>query len=489
MTTSGSFTPPSVPECAYAPQMTRAQAIARRTAGTLDPNCVVVITDGPVIGTAGNTSPTQIELNPVSSTDLGMSARVHQLFHPASAWDGIYDVDLGAAGSIKRLTDHWNNTAQDANADSPTVHAQVPWHKGSATFRDNFFDESTLPGWDAAGGTLNDNKIMESTVDLTGKTSGTFNQNTLTGSTFTSRVPTAFIAYNDLTQGVVSHLGTTAGSFSFQNNTMLTGSLTVDAATTSLVTANNNIFGGTAGGYRIQVVGKTSVGPIISGNKLFNPGLGAYDLKVSGAGIANVTSNDIGAGAITLDGLATAEITDSKLSNATITHSGSGALHVGTSSVSGSSVVSAVGSTRGLTLDGVLANGSTVTQNGTGSANIDSFPAGTGTLLQRATVTLNATAAGTPASTFSGLTAVASSSVSVGDHTVALAIDNSRIDTGSTLAVSGGGTFVRSRLSSEATLTTSAAITASVMEGQFSKTVASVNTNKLCNKSFDDWIL
>lgn len=489
MATSGSYVPPAIPECAYAPQMTRAQALARRTAGTLDPNCVVVITDGPVIGTAGNTSPTQIELNPVSSTDLGMAARVHQLFHPASAWTGIYDVDLGAAGSIKRLTDHWNNTAQDANADSPTVQTQVPWHKGSATFRDNFFDESTLTGWDAAGGTLSDNKIVESTVDLTGKTAGTFNQNTMMGSTFTSRVPTSFVASNALTQALVSHLGTTAGSFSFQNNVMLTGSVTADAATTSQLTVNNNVFGGTAGGYRIQVVGKTAVGPIISGNRLFNPSTGAYDLKVSGAGIANVTSNDIGAGQITMDGLATSEVKDSNLSNATITHSGSGAMDVSASTISGSSVVSAVGSTRGLTLGGVLANGSTVTQNGTGSANIDNFVNGTGTLLQRATVTLNATAAGTPASTFSGLTAVASSSVAVGDHTVGLAIDNSRIDTGSTLAISSGGTFVRSRLSSEATLTTSAAITASVMEGQFSKTVASVNVNRLCNKSFDDWIL
>lgn len=156
--------------------MTRAAALALRTAGTLNPNCVVVITDGPTIGTAGNTSATQIELNPVSGTDLGLTARVHTTFDN-SAWSGTYDVDLGVAGSITELTDGWGNTVKDVDADSPTVQTQFPWHLGSATLRDNYVEDSVLPGWDTQVGSLVNNRVVGSTIDLTGKTAGTWQDN------------------------------------------------------------------------------------------------------------------------------------------------------------------------------------------------------------------------------------------------------------------------------------------------------------------------
>lgn len=154
MSTSGSFVPAAVPECSYAPRMTRAAALALRAAGGLRENCVVVlITDTPVIGNAGNTSVTEIELNPVSPTEFGTTARVHTTF-AASAWKGVYDIDLGTAGSITELTDDFGNTAKDIDADSPTVHTQVPWHLGglgpfpAPIFRDNLFEDAVLTGWD-----------------------------------------------------------------------------------------------------------------------------------------------------------------------------------------------------------------------------------------------------------------------------------------------------------------------------------------------------
>lgn len=181
MSTSGSFTPPAIPECAYAPDMTRAQALALRAAGALNPNCVVRITDGPTVGTAGNTSPTTIELNPVSPTDLGMSARVTTTFDN-SAWSGRYDVDLGTAGSIVELRDNWGNVVTDPDADSPTVHGQFPWHKSGTLFRDNLVDDAALTGWDAATlTTCSGNVVRRSTVDLTGATS--WNNNTVTAGT------------------------------------------------------------------------------------------------------------------------------------------------------------------------------------------------------------------------------------------------------------------------------------------------------------------
>lgn len=301
MSTNGSFTPAQVPECAYAPEMTRAEALAHRAAGTLNPNCVVVITDGPTIGTPGNTSPTIIELNPVTPTDLGMVARVHTTFHPDAAWAGIYDIDLGAQGSIQRLVDHWNNVGIDSDLDAPTVHTQVPWHKAGATFRDNIFDDCVLPGWDAAGGDIRDNTLQETTVDLTGKTAGTFSRNLIVGNSFTAQTATSFIAGNQIVDAVVSHVGTGAGSFSFQNNVMLTGTLEVDAATTAQVTFNNNVVGGSAGGFRTLVEAKTGGQAIITGNRLFNIGGTSYDLRMTNTGPHVFSSNEVGGGTIDLN--------------------------------------------------------------------------------------------------------------------------------------------------------------------------------------------
>lgn len=148
MSAGSGYVPAAVPECAYAPRMTRAAALALRTAGALQENCVIVVTDGPTIGTAGNTSPTEIELNPVSPTELGTTARVHTTF-AASAWEGVYDIDLGAGGAITELRDDFGNVARDVDATFDTVATQVPWHLGSATnFRDNYFEDAVLTGWD-----------------------------------------------------------------------------------------------------------------------------------------------------------------------------------------------------------------------------------------------------------------------------------------------------------------------------------------------------
>lgn len=316
MSTSGGFNPPSDTPC-YDPRMTRAEALARRTAGTLDPNCVVVITDGPVIGTAGNTSPTEIELNPVSATELGSTARVHTTFDN-TAWTGTYDIDEGPSGTILRLTDNWNNIAQDDNPGAPTIHTQVPWHKGGTDFRGNSFHDAVLIAWDIAGGSISDNVLIGATVNLTGKTAGTFNGNQVRGGFINALTATSFIANNQMTSAVVDHQGTGAGSFSFQNNTLLTGVVEVDAATTSQVTMNNNVFGGAAGGYRVAVLGKTSDVCIVTGNRMFNNGFGTYDLTCSGPATIAVTSNELNAGDVVLDGAGDSVITGSTLGSVTL---------------------------------------------------------------------------------------------------------------------------------------------------------------------------
>ena len=518
MTTSGGFTPPAVPACAYAPAMSRAAALALRTAGTLNPNCVVVI-PGPTIGTAGNTSATTIELNPVSATDLGMSARVHTTFS-ASAWDAIFDIDKGAAGTILRLTDGWNNTAQDSDTDSPTIVGQVPWHAGGANFRDNFLDDCVLPGWSAAvaaGSLLNDNEVRDSTVDITGMTVGRVTNNKMVGSTVTSRTANTTIDGNQLNTATVSHLGSASG-FAFSQNTMLTGAITIDAATTALVTISDNVIGGTGnaagggGGYRITVQAKTSTTLAVQGNRLFNrrpgAGVGTQELLCVGAGLIEFSSNTVGAGLIALDGTGVSTVlgntmssptvnqtapsagdlvmTRTTINGATVTLGGSGSLTLTDASLTDCTVVTAAPSTRGLLLDDVSAINTTVTQNGTGSANVDTV--NEGSTLNRATVTLSATAGATPASAHSGLVIVSGGVLNVADHSSATPVTNSRIEGASILNLSGAGTLTGSRVAAGATLNTAFTVDGSILEGPSTVTTTAANTYKLQNKSYADWV-
>ncbi len=312
MSTSGGYTQPANP--CPTNVFTRAALLALRTAGTLRPECHYLVT-GPVIGTAGNTSPTVVEMHATSPTELSMNASLRTNFY-VDSWNCEFDIDLGAAGSIQRLTDNWDNEAIDSDPDAPTVHAQVPWHKGGNDFRDNVFQDATLPGWGAAGGTLTDNDIQESMVDLTGKTLGTFNRNVIHASQFTANPSQSFLANNIITAAVVSHLG--GGSFSYQGNTMNSGQVNIDAASVVTVTMNNNTFGGASGGYRVAVVGKTSGSVSVTGNKLFNVGSAAQDLLATGTGPVFVQSCDITRGDIAFDGSGTGRIDDSVLSGSVI---------------------------------------------------------------------------------------------------------------------------------------------------------------------------
>lgn len=340
MSTSGNFASPPCPG-----PMTRAALLALRTAGSLQVGCHYVVTDGPTIGTAGHTSPTQVELHAVSGTELGLEAKVHTTFDN-TAWGGLYDIDLGTVGSIVYLVDPWNNRAVDPDADSPTVHTQFPWHAGGNSLRDNLVNDSTLPGWGPAidaGGTITDNEIRNSSVDITGRTGVTsrFERNRLSNAVVTLNTATSFFDQNNLDSGTVTHVGAGAGSFSYQNNTMLTGSFQVDATTTALVTANNNVFGGTAGGFRVKVTGKTGAGAIFSGNRAFNQSsIGLQDVLIQGSGSVSVTANALNAPSISIDGAGLTDIDNCNINTATVTKGSgvSGPLTITGCDISGGSV-------------------------------------------------------------------------------------------------------------------------------------------------------
>lgn len=486
--------------------MTRAAALARRTAGTLDPNCVVVITDGPVIGTPGNTSPTEIELQPVTSTDLGRAALVHTTFDN-TAFIGNYNIDAGTAGSLNALTDHWGNSITDEDDNAPTVQTQFPYHLSGPAMRDNSISDCVLPGWSAltSATVVSDNTLQECTVNLTGNTSGSFQRNRIQSGLVNALTAMSFINDNQLTNAVVDHQGTGAGSFSFQNNSMLTGFVAVDATTTTQVTVNNNSFGGAAGGYRLQVTGKTGFGFGLTGCRLFNTGLGAEEMFSSGPATQQVTNSqftggsfrmtgtgdvfmDLGicAGMVFTNGPGGTLIQRTTLTGAVIDHDGSGQLTLTASNLNGTTVATSAASTRGLTIDRTLLNTSTVTQSGTGSATVDMVS--DGSTVNQSALSFNTTSAGSPGAAILSASFNSGSVVTVANNTATTVVDDSTVDSASALNLSGGGTFTSSRLSVGAVLNGSGVTNTSVIDGPISKTTGATNTGALADASFDNWI-
>lgn len=397
MGTSGSFVNAS-PPC-YGP-MTYVQALALRAASGLRVGCPVIITDGPVIGTAGNTSVCRVELQPVSATEWGVEAKIDTTFASSGgeAWFGLYNVDRGTKGAIYELRDLWGNVVKDADTDAPTVHTQFPWHLSSATVRDNVIEDCVLTGLVTpltAGAGFSENVLKNSTVVMTGVTNATsrFDRNVMLSSTFTMNPSTVFVNDNQLTQAVVSHAGAGAGSFSFQNNVILTGTVNADAATTSQLTMNNNVFGGTAGGFRVQLTGKTTGLTIFSGNRAFNQGGGAQDLLLQGTGTVDVTGNSLNTVNLSFAGAGATSVRDSQLTSATLTK---GAAVSGPVSVLGSIIAGT-----SITFTGTGAGGSVIsqcaTEGGTITMNTTSSGALTLALVTSVGSTLTASASGAAA--------------------------------------------------------------------------------------------
>lgn len=390
MPTSASFTPAGTPPCP-AP-MTRAALLALRTAGTLRTECHYVITDGPTIGTAGNTSPTLIELHAMSGNRLSLDCKVQTTFDNTS-WDGRYDIDAGS-GEIQTLTDNWNNEVHD----SVTVAGQFPWHLGGTKLNDNYIGDSTLAGWNtflAAGGTITDNSVINSTVDLAsaGDATATLVANSIVASTVTSRAARTHIEGNTLGSATASMLGNPAGGFGFRTNTMQSGAFTADATSTATVSFANNVMGGEGGGFRFKLTGAAGTSVAINGCRMFNvngSGAGGQELMISGSGSVGMDGNVFNAPDITINSSGGTQLNgttinfgtftratnsgqftmnDCNLPTCTFTHSGTGA---GTTTVQGgymneSTVSTAQGSSGNLALTQVDTNGSTLTVSASGS--------------------------------------------------------------------------------------------------------------------------
>lgn len=432
MSTSGSFTPPAAPACPYPERMTRAAALALRTAGTLVPDCVVTVTDGPVIGTAGNTSATEVTLQPVSGTEFAMEALVHTTFS-ANAWQGAYSIDTNA---IQSLTDDFGNTVKDLDAAAPTVHGQFPWHLGSATLRDNYVEDSALAGWDVQVGTIINCDVRESSIDLTSKTAGTLN-GWVTRS-HTATVSGSFSAANSTSiAGTLTKAGT--GAMSFLNASLNTVAVNQAAGSTGTTAINDT---------RLQSVSVTQPASN-TGNVLYYAGNdGALSTFHQGAG------NVAWAGNYGFLGFVSSAASDH---NTAITRNGSVTVGAITQNSTGGHATSG---------DNII--GCIFESDGALTLNNTTDVARTYTKLQLET-------GGTCIVTDPGNAPNCVSGVKVAGQ--------------STLNLQAGGSWILGgRLDAAAIVNTGAnQITQSIVDGALTVTATAANANKLANKSFNDW--
>lgn len=518
MSTSGGFTPPAAPECPYAPRMTRAAALALRAAGGLLENCVVVITDGPVIGTAGSTSPTEVELNPVSPTEFGATARVHTAF-AASAWSGTYDIDLGTAGSITSLTDDWGNVVKDPDADAPTVHTQFPWHRGATNFRDNWVEDSTLTGWGAGTAAVSRNRLINATVDLTGDWG--FSDNHVQGGTVTLTQATGSRSFNHNTvrsAAVVRALAGATGATFITDSQFLDGYVTEIAATsTAAVTLDGSVFTGHnsaaldcqidgsgtrsindtqsyAHGTNTQYVlvgaGFVSIanGCVMNGARVVrDPATTATIIlaQVRGSGsvvqAAGATVGALSLSASTLEVLGTA-----------ITQNGPGAITSNTSRLA-ANISNTATATRGLTLNSCDLAGGVLSQGRTGGTGTDTLQSLTLRASQSAVILQGATDPGGNQTVINNATVESGASLTltdpVGSAGTGICIQNSHLSANALITGTGTGLVTGCRFSAHCSVNLGAfAHDQSVAEGPLTITATASNSGRLANKSFNDWI-
>lgn len=535
----------------YTPRMTRAQALALRTSSLLVVGCPVVITDGPTIGVAGHTSSTEIELQPVSATEIGLGALVNTTFDN-SAWTGLYDIDVGS-GSIVQLEDNDGNIVSDPG-DGGLVHTQFPWGFPGVVQSNRVLaalstETITLTGWGAAataGTLIRNNDILggghDILVDLTGfSTAGFFVDNVIrdghvvfstplaAGSTFSSNIvrdgyrilvaPTGAAGVIQI-DGCEFYDRADASVVNDMEITISGGTATLDACRFRIVSAAVTVqhqIGGSAGAILMQ-------GSFLNGSSLIRGAAAGSDLLIRNSEITNailtlngtvgtvsIASTYMLGGLVTRDAAAVGAfaISDSYLSGSAVlqnagatagfleisfcqitgdvTQAGPGVIQVQGCYVLGGIITNTPTATRGLRILRCTLNSSGFEQRRTLNANLDSVE---NCNFGASTLIIDGAAG------IVGTTAVAQacdvsagSLITITNPSIALQFYGSQVSGNCGLTIVAGGEFNYSRLGSGAILNTGAFILSNVIvEGLFTKTATANNTNTLTNKSYDDLV-
>ena len=476
MSTSGSFTPAQAPECPYAPRMTRAAALALRTAGGLRENCVVVVTDAGTLGPGA--VPAEVELNPVGPSAFGLTARIFSALDD-SAWAGLWDIDLGAGGTFLEVRDNLGNVVRDPDG---SVIAEFPW--GNTDVTDNRVTEGTLTGWGVlpAGFVVRNNTLSRATVDLTGAVSGSFSDNVVTAATVnvpgTNAAPVIFADCQLSDQATIT-VNKPSQQFVMNGTRMRGGTVSATGPSPFSSTRDDltNPNWTDAGG--VAPTANWASNGVIGGGTIN---------RAAGHDFAATFTNDTLYGTINIGaGARSVAITQTHYLTGTATVNG-GQLIVGGSTFR--SMVFTMSGTRGLVFSNCDVHGiQSFTQSRTGGTGTDGF---LDCVLQNATISISGAADPGGGQTLMNRCTVLMSTVNftdpVGVGTVVL--QSTEVTGQSALNVQAGALLHdRCRFASGCLVNTGAfAAQGSVVEGMFTKTSTGTNINRRVDKSYDDWI-
>lgn len=434
--------------------MTRAAVLALRTAGTLRTECPYFISDGPIIGTAGNTSATVIEVNATAANELSLDARVHTTFDN-TAWVGLYDIDLGAAGTLIEVRDGQGNTFKSTVANAPSVQTQFPWHLAAAgQIRNNGIEECTLTGWGSITTSVVGNRFTGSTINLTGNwTTVTENRVDLSTVSLLHAVGASRVFTGNIARGgsVFRTLLGGTGSWSVTTCEFLDGYVFEGAATsTATVTVN--------------------------GSRFENHGATAVDALVDGSGTRTFNN--------------TRSVTSGLAQQYTLTGTGA-AVTVSNSDCLEGRITLSAGATRGLSVNASIIRTALVTQTRTGGTGVDSIigsdVSGSGTIVTLA----GAVNPGGAQTILSACRISEGGTLSLTDPAGSggVVMVNTSVISGASVTGTGTVQLDRCRFAVGAVFTTGAFThDRSVVEGVLTVTPTASNSNKLANSAFNNWL-
>lgn len=454
---NGLYVPAATTPC-YDPRMTVAEAIALAAGGSLVVGCPVVITDGPTIGTAGNTSITEIELQPTSPTKFGRGAQVYvPSFFPQMAWDGEYDLYNGSNGSITRLADHKGNVVEGGSG--VVILNRFPWHTTQVQ-RNHIYGDVTLTNWGSfsTGGAarIRDNVFQNSAIVAISATVAP----SIQGCEFTSG-----------NVNFASSTATTVTNTKFRNATF------AHSTASALVINDCEFVGG-----NLALAG---VGAVTLTRSRF---VGTNSTRTNSTGVFTVSNSDlIGCQFNNSPGGATASaitVNDSNLIDCTITNTGTGSVQVQRTYGNNAAVTLASPAARGILLTDSRLTGCLVTQARVINNIVDT--------VQRldiigGTFTLSSNLGSVTAQTFTDITMRGASVLAWANGNAATPLSGVTLDNNSTL--NSNGSLVNCRIAANVNLLAGTFDhVGTIVELAGTTILTANNVNRLLNKAFSDVI-
>lgn len=269
--------------------MTDAEFFDAVAASALIPGSFILYTEGPTIGTVGNTSATRILVQAITTSTVTTDVTVYQDFD-AGGWRGVYDIVGDTGIGFSELRDHRNNVVIDV-INSNLVLTQFPWGYDTVYGNRVTQDHMTgtvlaITGWGdaAAAGTV----IADNTVTAVG---GVFADETIVDLSGLVGTGQKFM-HNEIVASQLRITATLPNNAVFIGNEVTGGFRALFAPTTCpSLAVKNNVFDGHNGNQDDLKFQATSTDLTITGCRLQGAATSTqYTLNGAGGGITLISS-------------------------------------------------------------------------------------------------------------------------------------------------------------------------------------------------------